>query len=145
MYLNRTVLFLILSLLVSTRRRAERRLRAQREWLEVTLSSIGDGVIATDLKGRISFMNPVAEVLTGWAMSQASGNALGKVFKIFHEDPSHLSGDPILKIVGEGTATDSGTVVLSSRDGTNRRSNTAALLFVTVPAGRPGQFLYFGM
>ena len=38
----------------------------QREWFEVALSSIGDGVITTDMAGKVSFLNPVAETMTGW-------------------------------------------------------------------------------
>ena len=41
------------------------------EWLRVTLSSIGDGVITTDAYGRVTFLNPVAEKLTGWTQEQA--------------------------------------------------------------------------
>ena len=53
--------------IVLARRRAEEVLRNQSEWLRVTLSSIGDGVISTDAEGRVSFMNGMAEALTGWA------------------------------------------------------------------------------
>lgn len=55
------------------RRRAEEALRKQSEWLRVTLSSIGDGVISTDADGRVSFMNGVAESLTGWRLNEALG------------------------------------------------------------------------
>ena len=48
------------------RKRAEEALRHQRDWLQVTLSSIGDAVIATDTSGTITFMNPIAASLTGW-------------------------------------------------------------------------------
>lgn len=47
------------------RKRAEEALRRQRDWLQVTLSSIGDAVIATDTHGTITFMNPIAASLTG--------------------------------------------------------------------------------
>ena len=48
------------------RRRAEDALRKQSDWLRVTLSSIGDAVISTDVDGCVTFMNRVAESLTGW-------------------------------------------------------------------------------
>src|SRR5688500_7598086 len=51
---------------ISRRQRAEDEAREQRELLHVTLSSIGDGVIATDREGRVTFMNEVAAQLTGW-------------------------------------------------------------------------------
>jgi len=58
---------------VTEERRAERELAEQREWFETTLGSIGDGVIATDIRGRVVFMNPVAEHLTGWRLADARG------------------------------------------------------------------------
>ena len=48
-------------------------LHEQREWLRVTLSSIGDAVITTDTKGSITYLNPVAVSLTGWTQEEAAG------------------------------------------------------------------------
>jgi AmiR/NasT family two-component response regulator len=59
---------------------ADRRVREQREWLRVTLTSIGDAVIATDEAGLITFINPVAESLTGWKQDEAIGQPLQEVF-----------------------------------------------------------------
>src|SRR5690606_1157667 len=50
------------------------------EWLRVTLSSIGDGVITTDDAGRVTFLNPVAQELTGWTQADAAGVSLQEVF-----------------------------------------------------------------
>ena len=49
----------------------ERKLKENEQWLATTLKSIGDAVIATDTKGFVTFMNPVAEVLTGWKQEEA--------------------------------------------------------------------------
>ena len=117
---NRTVLLVILSLLVSSRRTAESRLREQREWLEVTLSSIGDAVIATDLADRISFMNPIAESLTGWKLLQAKTRPLPEVFRTLNQNPYHaesLAIEGVPDRVADDPASD---VFLSSRDGTIR-------------------------
>jgi CHASE3 domain sensor protein len=59
-------------------------LRQSEEWFRVTLSSIGDGVIATDGQGRVSFLNPVAERLTGTNLAQAQGKKIAEGFPIFN-------------------------------------------------------------
>ena len=63
--------------IVVQRRRAEERVREQQELLRVTLASIGDAVIATDTQGRVTFLNGVAEGLTGWTQDGSRGKALG--------------------------------------------------------------------
>lgn len=82
---NRLVLFGSVVIFASSRRDAERRLRQQREWLEVTLCSIGDAVIATDINGKVTFLNSTAESLTGWSRSDASDRSLERVFRIINE------------------------------------------------------------
>ena len=66
----------------------DRKLREQREWLRVTLTSIGDAVIATDTAGRITFLNPVAESLTGWKRERRAGPADPE------RVPDHQRADP---------------------------------------------------
>ncbi len=63
----------------------ENRLREQQKWMQVTLSSIGDGLITTDHNERIVFMNPVAESLTGWSNADAQGQNFEAVFNIIDE------------------------------------------------------------
>src|SRR5262249_22894595 len=70
---------------IQQRMRIEQELRAQREWLGVTLASIGDAVIATDITGAVIFMNPVAETLTGWTQAEALGRPLDEVFHLIDE------------------------------------------------------------
>src|ERR1700722_12911252 len=60
-------------------------LQQQREWFEVTLASIGDAVITTDINARITYLNPVAETMTGWNCTQARGEPLERVFQIVNE------------------------------------------------------------
>ena len=63
---------------ITERRRIERALAHQREWFRVTLASIGDGVITADRDARVSFMNAVAEELTGWSAAEAAGRPLDR-------------------------------------------------------------------
>src|SRR6202022_2565247 len=60
-------------------------LQQQKDLLSVTLTSIGDCVMVTDKDGRITFMNPVAEQLTGWKLDEARGLATSDVFRIINE------------------------------------------------------------
>lgn len=60
-------------------------LKESREWLSVTFSSIGDAVIATDEKGRVRFMNPIAQAVTGWSDHDAKGRPLNEVYNTVKE------------------------------------------------------------
>ncbi len=100
-------------------RRGEARLREHREWLRVTLASIGDAVIATDTEGRVTYMNPVAEALTGWPGRDAGGRALGDVFQIVNEE-TRLAGEcPAARALREGQVIGlANHTILIARDGT---------------------------
>lgn len=82
--------------------RADRDVREQREWLRVTLKSIGDAVIATDACGRITFVNPVAEALTGWMSDEAAGQSLDVVFRVINEVTGGALEEPIGRVLREG-------------------------------------------
>src|SRR5215213_6407297 len=84
------------------RRRAEEALRKQSEWLRVMLASIGDAVISTDAEGRVTFMNGVAESLTGWDQAEALERPLSDVFHIINEQTRQLVENPALRALGEG-------------------------------------------
>ena len=75
----------------------------QRERLQVTLASIGDGVIATDRDGHITFMNPVAEAITGWDSSEVIGQPVSRVFNIINEFTREPVESPIDKVLQQGT------------------------------------------
>ena len=96
---------------------AERRLRASERRFATTLSSIGDGVIATDAEGRVSFLNPVAEALTGWAAAEAAGRPLAEVFRTLDEHSRAVLDAPFVR---EGVACARASVLLVSRDGRER-------------------------
>src|SRR6202167_5662827 len=74
----------------------------QREWFEVTLSSIGDAVITTDALGAVTFMNPIAEAMTGWTLVEAVGAPLSKIFTIVNEFTGQPLEHPVTKVLREG-------------------------------------------
>jgi PAS domain S-box-containing protein len=86
--------------------------------LRVALSSIGDAVIATDVEGSVNFINPTAEALTGWTMSQAVDRPFGEVFKIVNEDSREPVESPFLAVKREGKVVGlANHSVLITRDG----------------------------
>ncbi len=101
------------------RRRAEEALRKQTDWLRVTLSSIGDAVISTDVEGRVTFMNRVAESLTGWAESEALGRSLTEIFQIVNEQSREPVENPALRALNAGIIVGlANHTILIAKDGT---------------------------
>jgi len=82
-------------------RRSERDLEEQKEWLRVTLTSIGDGVIVADAAGRIVLMNHESERLTGWTQAEALHQSLATVFKILNEETRAAVVDPVARVLEE--------------------------------------------
>lgn len=96
-------------------------LRESEQWFVTTLKSIGDGVIATDTTGQITFMNPVAETLTGWTQKEAVGSPLNKVFHIINEETRERCDNPFEKILKTGRIVGlANNTVLIARDGTEK-------------------------
>jgi PAS domain S-box-containing protein len=87
---------------VHRRQRIEQELREQKEWLGVTLMSIGDAVIATDTLGRVVFTNPAARSLTGWGEAEASGRPLDEVFRIVNEITRGPVENPVERVLATG-------------------------------------------
>jgi PAS domain S-box-containing protein len=106
---------------VAEERRAEDALAEQREWFETTLESIGDAVIATDVSGHVVFMNPIAEHLTGWHLSDARGRACGDIFNIINENSRRSVESPVTRVLAEGTVVGlANHTLLIAADGTER-------------------------
>jgi PAS domain S-box-containing protein len=74
----------------------------QQRLLAVTLSSIGDGVVATDNFGKITFMNPTAEALTGWSGAEALGMPLDSVMTLLNEKTRERADNPVGLVLSEG-------------------------------------------
>jgi len=81
---------------------AKEELKKQHELFRVTLESIGDGVIATDVKGFVQFMNPVAQELTGYSISEAVGKHISQIFHIVNEYTGEPGEIPVDKVINEG-------------------------------------------
>ncbi len=78
------------------------RAELRRETLQVTLLSIGDGVVVTDTDGRVTSLNPVAEALTGWKHRDALGLPLEDVFHIVNEETRAAVENPVAKVLEHG-------------------------------------------
>jgi PAS domain S-box-containing protein len=93
---------LVLIAFNEARLRVVRQLGTEREQLRVTLTSIGDAVIATDAEGRVRFLNGVAETLTGWRQKQADGRPLREVFVIVNEQTRRPVENPVERVLRDG-------------------------------------------
>ena len=81
---------------------ARQRVERTQEWLRVTLTSIGDAVMTADTKGRVTFLNPVAEAVTGWKAEEAQGQPIQSVFHIINEQTGEPTEDIVGRVLGEG-------------------------------------------
>lgn len=107
--------------ILQARQQAEEALRRQSEWLRITLAKIGDAVISVDPEGRVTFMNAVAEKLTGWPQAEAVGLALPDVLQIVDEQSRRPVDNAALLALQQGP--DMGLasqLLLIARDGTER-------------------------
>ncbi len=99
----------------------------QREWFQVTLSSIGDAVITTDALGAVTFLNPIAEAMTGWTSADAGGVPLANIFSIIDEFTGVPVEHPVKTVLREGRIVRIANASLVRRDGTFRAiEDTAA-------------------
>lgn len=87
---------------IAERRRAELAEQAQAERLRVTLASIGDAVITTDAHGSVTYLNGIAEALTGWKLKEACGQSLETVFRIINEQSRQPVENPVQRALREG-------------------------------------------
>ena len=117
---------------------------AREQWLNTTLRSIGDAVIAADPDGQVVFMNPVAEQLTGWKEKEAYGLPLSKIFVIVNQRTRAAVENPVDavrrsgKIVGLANHT-----ILISKDGTEFHIDDSAAPILNVNARMIGIVLVF--
>jgi PAS domain S-box-containing protein len=126
-------LFVLVGLVITwlnvSRQRALRTANEQQLWLQTTLRSIADAVIATDRKGRIQFLNSVAETFTGWSAPEAMGRPLDEVFNVVNEKTGERVVNPVTRVIREGKA-----VGLSNHTALINRSG---LKYIIEEAGAP--------
>src|SRR5215467_2839127 len=87
-------------------RNAELRVREREAWLKTVMSSIGDAVITTDLEGRVTLINPVAQDMVGWTEGEAGGRPLTEVFRIINEQTRQPSENPVAGVLQDGPSAD---------------------------------------
>ncbi|BAZ52861.1 two-component hybrid sensor and regulator [Nostoc sp. NIES-4103] len=86
-----------------TKHKLEKQLKANQKWLTTLLKSISDGVIASDIKETVTFMNNVAEKLTGWKQEEAFGRNSSEIFNIANAETGKPLENPIKKVLEDGT------------------------------------------
>ena len=93
-------------------------LQVSEEKLTVTLNSIGDAVMATDVEGHVTLLNPLAEQLTGWTQVEATGRPVEEIFRIINEETRQPSSNPVKETLAHGTIKGlTNHILLIARDG----------------------------
>ncbi len=104
---------------ITERKQAETRIFEEKERAQVTLQSIGDGVITTDAQGCIDYINPVAQELIGWEMRGARGKPIAEVMTIINQNTRAAVDNPVTRCLSEGRViTLAENSVLINREGT---------------------------
>lgn len=106
---------------ITDRKVVEARIAAEKELLSVTLRSIGEGVITTDIQGNVVIMNNVAEELTGWKQQEVQGKPLSSIFTIVSESTRNICENPLKKVLSTGQIVElASNTILISRNGSER-------------------------
>ncbi len=122
----------------------EKSLKASEKWFSTTLRSIGDGVIATSPGGSVTFVNPVAEELTGWKEAEVAGRMISEVFRLIDTGTRDAVESPVGRALAERAVlglTDQAALV--ARDGTERAVDDCAAPIVDDRGNILGAVLVF--
>jgi len=112
---------------ITERKTLEQQVFYEKELFETTLLSVGDGVISTDAKAKVLFMNKVAEELTGWRADEAKGRPFTEVFKIVCGPERERCPDPVSRVLEQRSAVNLlNDTILIARDGVERYIDDSA-------------------
>ncbi len=137
-------IYLALHKQLKQRRKNERALYESKEWFSKTLLSIGDGVIATDHNFMITFMNPIAEALTGWKEKEAKGKPVEQVFQIVNEHNRTKINNPIITAITEKRIVElANHTILIKKDKTEINIDDSASPVVGINGNISGAVLVF--
>jgi diguanylate cyclase (GGDEF)-like protein/PAS domain S-box-containing protein len=129
---------------ITERKRYEDALFREKESAQITLQSIGDGVITTDSRGRVDYLNPVAEQLTGWAIDDAYGRPIDEIFRSFHEETCEPLENPLSVAIRRAhTIKSVRPTLLIRRDGNELYIETSASPIRNETGGIAGGVLVF--
>lgn len=120
------------------------RLKKREQWLSTVLKSIGDAVITTDDRGGVTFMNPVAQALTGWSQAAALGQDLTKILNVMSATPQPANEGPLTQVLQQGgdiRSTDH--TLLIAQDGAQIPIETNAASIMDEPGHVTGAVLVF--
>ncbi len=114
------------------RHKTENRIKQREQWVNAILMSIEAGVIAADKEGVVTFMNPVAESLTGWNQEDAVGKSLDEIFRIINQKTRESCENLVEKVLKKGGITE---FLLNCQ---KPKSCSTPLIFFPFPYSRPG-------
>jgi two-component system, NarL family, sensor histidine kinase EvgS len=136
--------FALLKRELSERKKAQAALAKSEKWLSTTLSSIGDAVIATDMNGAVTYLNPVAQQLTGWNLEEARAKSMDMVFDIVNAETRRPVENPVKKVFREGKIVGlADHTVLLSKDGRQFDIEDSAAPIITETGESFGVVLVF--
>jgi PAS domain S-box-containing protein len=129
---------------ITERKRAEQAIADAQGRLAVTLQSIGDAVLATDMQARVTYVNAVAEKLLGYTAQQAIGRPLGEIFRIINQDTRRVVDSPVERVIREGIVVGlANHTVLLRPDGTDLPIDDSAAPIKTMDGTMHGVVLVF--
>ncbi len=129
---------------IEQRKLVERDLYREKQQALVTLQSIGDAVITTDMDSKVTYLNPIAEKMTGWQLSEAKGKPILEVFRILNESTRKLAPNPVDVVLAHGSVCGiANHTVIVSKTGEEFAIEDSAAPIINVDGSTIGVVLVF--